>query len=179
MHDCTVKTVTVDWQPDLDRFEAKGGNAGRLVHMNAPHAEGGPAGFSASEMLLAGAGGCSAWDLVEILSKQRQRVTGIHVEVRGEQATEPPFAFVRISLHYTVSGHHLNETKVKRAVELSEQRYCSVIGTIRGAATVSCDVDVRESGVAVADVAGPQPWVEAAATGTTTIKTTVTLRAPD
>ena len=177
-HDGDVKTVTVDWQPDEDRFEARGGNAGLLVHMNAPHAEGGPAGFSASEMLLAGAGGCSAWDLVEILRKQRQRVTGIHVEVRGEQATEPPFAYVRITLHYTVSGHHLNETKVRRAVELSERRYCSVIGTIRGTAAVSCDVYIRESGAAgPGQLAGSA--VAGATSGTATVETTVTLRAPD
>ena len=140
-----MKTVTVDWQPSQDRFEARGGNAGRLVHMNAPHAEGAPAGFSASEMLLAGAGGCSAWDLVEILRKQRQRVTGIQVVVRGEQAPEPPWPFVLLRVHYTVSGHHLNEAKVRRAVELSERRFCSVIATIRGAAEVSCDVEVREA----------------------------------
>jgi putative redox protein len=172
-----VKTVTVDWQPDQDRFEAQGGNAGRLVHMNAPHADGGPTGFSASEMLLAGAGGCSAWDLVEILRKQRQRVTGIHVDVRGEQATEPPWPFVKISLHYTVSGHHLNEAKVRRAVELSERRYCSAIGTIRGVAAISCDVDVRESdGPAGAD---PIRMAEMPAAGTATVETTVTLRASD
>jgi putative redox protein len=141
----TMKTVTVDWQPDEDRFEARGGNAGRLVHMNAPHADGGPKGFSASEMLLAGVGGCSGWDVVEILRKGRQRVTGVKLVVSGEQATEPPYAFQRVRVLYVVSGHHLNESKVRRAVELSERRYCSVIGTIRGVAEVTCDVEVHET----------------------------------
>lgn len=158
----TMKTVTVDWQPGQDRFEAQGTHAGRLVHMNAPHQDGGPTGFSASEMLLAGTGGCSAWDVVEILRKQRQRVTGIRVIVRGEQATEPPYPFVRVRVDYLVSGHHLNEAKVKRAVELSERRYCSVIGTIRGVAEVSCDVQVVEAEEAPA--AGGEPGVEAAVT---------------
>jgi putative redox protein len=173
-----MKTVTVDWQPDQDRFEARGGHAGRLVHMNAPHAEGGPTGFSASEMLLAGAGGCSAWDVVEILRKQRQRVTAIQVVVRGEQAAEPPWPFVRVRVHYTVSGHHLNEAKVRRAVEMSERRYCSVIATIRGAADVSCDVEVREAEAAFVAGAADQA-TEKGATGASTVEAAVALRATD
>ncbi|MFI5254259.1 MAG: OsmC family protein [Candidatus Limnocylindrales bacterium] len=154
-----MRTVTVDWQPDQDRFEAHGTHAEWLVHMNAPHAEGGPTGFSPAEMLLAGAGGCSAWDVVEILRKQRQRISAIRVVVGGEQASQPPYAFVRVSLEYHVSGHHLNEAKVRRAVEMSEQRYCSVIGTIRGVAEVTCDVVVHDAGE---DATGPT--IEAAAT---------------
>ena len=80
-----------------------------------------------------------------LLRKGRQHVTGIQVVVDGDQSHEPPFAFQRVRVLYVVSGHHLNETKVRRAVELSERRYCSVIGTIRGVAQVSCDVQVRES----------------------------------
>jgi putative redox protein len=158
----SMKTVTVDWQPEHDRFEARGTNAGRLVHMNAPHAEGGPTGFSASEMVLAAVGGCSAWDVVEILRKSRQRVTGIQVVVDGEQSSEPPFAFQRVRVLYVVSGHDLNELKVRRAVELSERRYCSVIGTIRGVAQVSCDVEVRE-----------------APPGATTVETSIVVRPAD
>jgi putative redox protein len=173
-----MKTVTVDWQPDQDRFEARGGHAGRLVHMNAPHAEGGPTGFSASEMLLAGAGGCSAWDVVEILRKQRQRVSAIHVVVSGEQAAEPPWPFVRVHVRYTVSGHHLNEAKVRRAVELSERRYCSVIATIRGRAEVSCDVEVRETEAVVGAEAAHQATKEGA-TGAPTVEAAVVLRATD
>jgi putative redox protein len=96
-------------------------------------------------LLLAGAGSCSAWDVVEIMHKQRQRVTAIDVEVRGRQMDTPPFAFDRVELHYIVRGHHLNAAKVRKAVELSERRYCAVIGTIRGVAEVTCDVEVLEA----------------------------------
>jgi putative redox protein len=175
----TMKTVTVDWQPEQDRFEAHGGHAGRLVHMNAPHAEGGPTGFSASEMLLAGAGGCSAWDVVEILRKQRQRVSAIHVVVSGEQATKPPFPFVRVHVQYTVSGQQLDEAKVRRAVELSERRYCSVIGTIRGVAEVSCDVHVLEAEAPGPGAGAADRPMDDEATGALPVEATVVLRATD
>lgn len=139
-----VKTVTVTWQPEHDRFEAQGGQAGQRIHVNAPHANGGPTGFSASELLLAAAGACSAWDLVEILHKQRQRITAIDVTIKGRQLDTPPYAYTHVELLYRVSGHHLNQSKVRKAVELSEQRYCSVIGTIRGVAEVVCLVEVYE-----------------------------------
>jgi len=142
-----MKTVTIDWQPTLARFEARGGHAGQTVTVNAPH-EGGPTGFSATDLLLAGAGSCSAWDVVEVLHKQRQRVTAIQVRVEGDQAGSPPWAFQHVRLHFTVTGHRLNANKVHRAVELSERKYCAVIATIRGVAEVTCEVDVREAGSA-------------------------------
>jgi putative redox protein len=149
-----VKTVIVDWQPSVARFEARGGHGGQVVAMNAPH-EGAPTGFSASEMLLAGAGGCSAWDVVEVLHKQRQRVTAIRVRVEGHQSSTPPWPFEQVRLHYTVTGHRLNADKVRKAVELSERKYCAVIATIRGVADVTCLVDVRdaddEDGVAASE----------------------------
>jgi putative redox protein len=150
-----MKTVTVAWQPERERFEARGGHAGQLIHINAPHANGGPTGFSASELLLAGAGSCSAWDVVEIMHKQRQRVTAIDVVVHGRQMDTPPFAFTHVQLHYRVSGHHLNADKVRKAVQLSKRKYCTVIGTIEGVAEVTCDVEVLEAGEPAAAVAEP------------------------
>ena len=139
-----MKIVTVDWLPEHARFEARGGHQGQVLTINAPH-DGAATGFSASELLLAGVGGCSAWDVVEILRKQRQRVSTIEVRVEGDQATDPPWAYEHVRLHYTVTGHRLNAGKVRKAVELSERRYCSVIATIRGVAEVTCLVDVREA----------------------------------
>ncbi len=139
-----MKTVRIDWQPSLARFEARGGHPGQVLAINAPH-DGPASGFSASELLLAGAGACSAWDVVEILRKQRQRVTGIEVSVEGDQADTPPWAYEHVRLHFTVTGHRLDASRVRKAVELSERRYCAVIATIRGVAEVSCLVDVREA----------------------------------
>jgi putative redox protein len=139
-----VKTVLVRWQPEADRFEAQGGMHGHLVHINAPH-DGRPAGFSASELLLAAAGACSAWDVVEILRKQRQDLTALEVSVEGEQLDDPPFPFARVALVFRASGHGLDPLKVQRAVAMSEERYCSVIATIRGVAQVTCRSEVAEA----------------------------------
>ena len=139
-----VKIVTIDWLPEQARFEARGGHPGQVLTINAPH-DGAATGFSASELLLAGVGSCSAWDVVEILRKQRQRVSTIEVRVEGEQATDPPWPYERVRLHFTVTGHRLNAGKVRKAVELSERRYCTVIATIRGVAEVTCLVDVLEA----------------------------------
>ena len=139
-----MKTVLVTWQPEADRFEAQGGLQGHLVHINAPH-EGRPAGFSASELLLAAAGACSAWDVVEILRKQRQDLTALEVSVEGEQLGDPPFPFTRVDLVFRASGHGLDPVKVQRAVAMSEERYCSVIATIRGVAQVTCRSEVAEA----------------------------------
>jgi len=139
-----VKTVVVTWQPGADRFEAEGGLRGHRVHINAPH-EGRPAGFSASELLLAAAGACSAWDVVEILRKQRQDLTALEVSVEGEQLDRPPFEFTTIALVFRASGHDLDPAKVQRAVAMSKERYCAVIATIRGVAQVTCRSEVAEA----------------------------------
>jgi len=140
-----MKTVNVTWQPDAARFEALGGHPGRAIVINAPH-EGPATGFSASELLLAGAGACSAWDVIQILRKQRQQVTAVTVGVEGDQAEVPPWPYEAIRLHFTVTGHGLDGSKVRKAVELSERRYCAVIATVRGVAEVSCRVEVVEAG---------------------------------
>ncbi|MFI5261568.1 MAG: OsmC family protein [Candidatus Limnocylindrales bacterium] len=139
-----MKTVIVTWQPEADRFEAFGGHHGHPVLINAPH-EGRPTGFSASELLLAAAGACSAWDVVEILRKQRQDLTALEVSVEGEQEPVPPHAFRQVELVFRATGHGLDPAKVRRAVALSEQRYCAVIGTIRGVAQVTCRAEVAEA----------------------------------
>ncbi|HVQ23447.1 MAG TPA: OsmC family protein, partial [Candidatus Saccharimonadia bacterium] len=139
-----MKIVTVDWRPEDALFEARGGHPGQVVTINGPH-EGTATGFSASELLLASVGSCSAWDVVEILRKQRQRVSAIEVRVEGDQATAPPWAYERVRVHYAITGHHLDVGKVRKAVELSERRYCAVIATIRGMAEVTCLVEVREA----------------------------------
>lgn len=151
-----MKIVTVEWQPERARFEARGGHPGQVVTINAPH-DGAATGFSASELLLAGVGSCTAWDVVEILRKQRQRVSTIEVRVEGDQATEPPWAFEHVRVHYAITGHHLNVGKVRKAVELSERRYCTVIATIRGGAEVTCLVDVREADAKGGADPAPEP----------------------
>ena len=140
------RSVMVSWAPDEHRFVAVGSNEGRAIVLNGPHPEGTPAtGFSPAELLLAGAGACSAWDVVQILKKGRQDVSGLEVRVVGTQQAERPWPFRDVRLHYVVTGRDLNPGLVRRAVRLSHERYCSVIATIRGAAKIGYTLEIREA----------------------------------
>ncbi len=77
------------------------------------------------EMLLLGVGGCSSFDVVDILKKSRQNVTGCEALLDAERADEVPAVFTRINLHFVVSGRGLKDSIVKRAVALSAEKYCS------------------------------------------------------
>lgn len=77
------------------------------------------------EMLLLGLGGCTEFDVLMILQKARQNVSGCEVQIEAERAAEVPKVFTRIHVHFVVTGHDLNEQRVKRAVDLSAEKYCS------------------------------------------------------
>ena len=155
-----MKTVTIDWDPVAERFVSEGGNRGRRVDINAPRTrpegEGrhGPSGYSASELLLAAAGSCAAWDVVEIVHKQRQDVRGITVQVDGEQAAAAPWAYQSVTLRFSVRGRDLDPIGLRRAITLAVDRYCSVVATIRGVANVTTEVEVIEE-PAAATAAAP------------------------
>jgi putative redox protein len=145
-----VKTVTIDWDPVAERFVSEGTHRGRLVDINAPRTlpegEGrhGPSGFSASELLLAAAGSCAAWDVVEIVRKQRQDVRALSVQVEGTQAEDAPWAYQSVVLRFSVRGRRLDRAGLERAIRLAVDGYCSVVATIRGVASVTTEVDVIE-----------------------------------
>ncbi|WP_420642477.1 OsmC family protein [Candidatus Leptofilum sp.] len=90
-----------------------------------------------SDLLLLSLASCSAYDVVMILGRQRQDLTNLYISVDGQQASEPPYQFTNIHLHYTVEGVDLDPQKVERAIVLSEEKYCSVAATIRGVAELS------------------------------------------
>jgi putative redox protein len=83
-------------------------------------------GLKPSELLLLALGGCTAVDIVTIMRKKRQAVTGLEINVRGEQDEDPPWTFRRIHLEYVVRGKGLSEKGLAQAVQLSEEKYCSV-----------------------------------------------------
>jgi putative redox protein len=102
-------------------------------------------GTSPMEMVLMGLGGCSAMDVISILEKKRQEVTGFEVLVHGDRAEDHPKVFTKINVEYVVTGHAVDPEAVKRAVELSENKYCSVMAMIRKTADISITVTVKEA----------------------------------
>ena len=100
--------------------------SGHTVMMDGPPEVGGRnLAARPMEMLLMGLGGCSTFDVVSILKKSRQAVESCEVEIRAERADEEPKVFTRIELHFIVKGRCMKEAAVKRAVELSAEKYCS------------------------------------------------------
>jgi len=101
-------------------------------------------GMKPAELLLIALGACSAFDVLDILEKKRQKVTGLEVRVHGEQAPEPPWAFRRIHVTYRVRGRGLSSKAVEDAVRLSEEKYCSVSATVRGVAALTHTIELVE-----------------------------------
>ena len=77
------------------------------------------------ELLLAGAGGCSAFDVVLMLQRGRHAVQGCTVKISAERADTPPQVFTKIHMHFTVTGSNLPPAAVERAVQMSHEKYCS------------------------------------------------------
>lgn len=102
------------------------------------------AGASPLELLLIALGGCTAVDVVSILEKKRQKVTKYHVEVRGERREEHPRSFRRMEVRHIVTGQSVDPEAVRRAVELSTDKYCSVAATLRPTAEIVSSFEVHE-----------------------------------
>lgn len=101
-------------------------------------------GLKPSDLLLISLASCSAYDVVMILSRQRQTLHNLYVHVDGQQASEPPFQFTDIHMIYTLRGEDLDLRKVERAITLSEEKYCSVAATIKGVANISHSIEIVE-----------------------------------
>lgn len=102
-------------------------------------------GPSAMELVLLGAGSCSAWDVVEILKKSRQQIDDVTVELDADRAEEPPKVFTRIHLHFVVKGRDLDPRRVERAIQLSVDKYCSATAMLEKTATVTHDFEVVDT----------------------------------
>jgi putative redox protein len=96
------------------------------------------------EMLLMGMGGCTAFDVVLILNKARQNIVDVVVELQATRADSVPKVFTDIHVHFIVKGRELNEKQVKRAVELSAEKYCSASIMLGKTANITHDFEIQE-----------------------------------
>lgn len=132
----------ITWRGDAS-FEAKSGSGHSLILDGPPDHGGKNQGPRPMEMLLVGVGGCSTFDVVDILKKSRQEVENCRCEVQAERADTVPSVFTKINLHFSVSGTNLKEAMVKRAVKLSAEKYCSAsIMLERGGVEISHSYEI-------------------------------------
>ena len=106
-------------------FVGESGSGHAVVMDGAPEYGGRNVGIRPMEMLLIGLGGCTAFDVVQILRKGREQVSDCEVDVTAERAETDPKVFTKIHLEYRVAGKDLAPAKVERAIQLSKEKYCS------------------------------------------------------
>ena len=128
---------------DQDFHFAATGNSGVAVHMDAnPEIGGHNMGARPMEMLLMGLGGCSAIDVIMILKKQRQEATTFDIKVTADrEKVEEYTEFRNINVHFKLSGD-LNEDKVRKAIELSLEKYCSVAMVLYKTSTITYSLEL-------------------------------------
>lgn len=125
-------------------FTAESGSGHAVVVDAAPDVGGRDLGPRPMELVLMGTGACSAIDVVHILRKARQPITGCVVELDSERAAEDPKVFTKIHLHYVVTGKGLATAQVERAIKLSKEKYCSATIMLAKMAEITFDFEVRE-----------------------------------
>lgn len=129
----------VRWVGDA-MFLAESGSGHSIVMDGPPELGGRNMGVRPMEMILLGVGGCSNFDVMTMLKKSRQDVSDCVAELSAERADSVPSVFTAIHLHFKVTGHNLKESHVKRAVQLSAEKYCSA-SIMLGAAGVKITHD--------------------------------------
>jgi putative redox protein len=139
--ECIVNWMGIDGMS----FSAEVGS-GHLVNMDgAPEAGGKNLAPRPMELLLAGAGGCTAFDVVMILKKARQAIKGCQVKLSSTRAEQDPKVFTHIHMTFVVSGHQLDLVKVTKAVELSHEKYCSATIMLEKTATITHSIEIVEA----------------------------------
>ncbi|GAB2180069.1 OsmC family protein [Denitratisoma sp. agr-D3] len=134
---------TVRWHDGMS-FIAETGS-GHLIAMDGPPDAGGRnLAPRPMETVLAGTGGCTAFDVVMILKKSRQEVTDCSVKLSAERADSDPKVFTRINMHFVVSGKGLKTDAVERAIKLSAEKYCSASIMLGKTAEISHSFEIVE-----------------------------------
>jgi len=138
---------TIHWVPETGMSMLAETGSGHLLSMDgAPEGGGRNLAPRPMETLLAGAGGCTAYDVVLILQRGRHEVSGCTVSLKAERASVDPKVFTKLHMHFVVTGKQLPEAAVARAVALSHEKYCSATAMLGSTAEISTSIEVREAG---------------------------------
>lgn len=125
-------------------FVAESGSGHGIVVDASPDIGGRDLGARPMELVLMGTGACSAIDVVLILRRSRQAISGCVVELEADRATDDPKVFTRIHFHYVVTGRGLAPAQVERAIKLSKEKYCSATAMLAKTAQITSDYEIRE-----------------------------------
>ncbi len=135
------KKMTLEWKGNF-RFEAKNAS-GLAVNFDAPKKYGGDeTAPSPMETLLACLAGCTSFDVVNILKKKRQSISGYWVEIEGERRDEPPEVYTKIQIKYKIKGKNVSRDAVERAIQLSNDKYCSVGAMLKKTAEITTSFEI-------------------------------------
>jgi putative redox protein len=126
-------------------FVAETGSGHMVCMDGAPEGGGRNLAPRPMELLLAGTGGCTAYDIVLILKRGRHEVSGCEVKLQAERAETDPKVFTSINMHFVVSGKNLKQEVVERAVRLSAEKYCSASLMLGKTAAISHSFEVVEA----------------------------------
>ena len=133
---------TVTWVQNL-QFVGTDSSKHSVV-ISSPDEDNG-VGMKPSELLLLSLASCSAYDVVNILTKKRKTLQDVKVEVESEQQSTSPWAFTKIHLHYVIKGDNISERDVAKAIQLSHDKYCSVSATLAPTVELTHDYKVIAS----------------------------------
>lgn len=137
-----MKTATIKWIDDLQFLGTSASSHGIVLDAAREHGGSGT-GASPMELVLEALGACSAMDVVSILRKKRQHVKGFSIELQGERAENHPRVYTKIHMVYRVAGPALSEKAVRDAVELSQNKYCSVSAMLRGSVALTYEIQLE------------------------------------
>ncbi|MFN3416137.1 MAG: OsmC family protein [Caldimonas sp.] len=136
---------TINWMPASGMaFSAETGSGHLLSMDGAPEGGGRNLAPRPMETLLAGAGGCTAYDVVLILKRGRHDVRGCQVKLSADRAETDPKVFTRIRMHFVVTGRGLPETAVQRAIQMSHDKYCSATIMLAKTAEITTSYEIVE-----------------------------------
>jgi putative redox protein len=135
---------TVRWSGEGMAFVAETGSNHLVAMDGAPEGGGRNLAPRPMEIVLVGAGGCTAYDVVVILKKSGQQVTGCEVKLSAERAETDPKVFTRIHMHFVVRGHALKKNLVEHAIRLSHEKYCSATAMLVKTAEITRDFELVE-----------------------------------
>ena len=138
--DCKVR-----WTGDGMSFVAETGSNHLVTMDGAPDGGGRNLAPRPMEMVLLGTGGCTAYDVIVILKKSGQDVTGCEVALQAERAPVDPKVFTRIHMQFSVKGRGLKRNLVEHAIRLSREKYCSATNMLQGTAEITTGFDLVEA----------------------------------